>query len=155
MLPVLPAADTRVARTPIKLPTLEDIERLQAAMAPIHSAQPEPEHIFHDGWYERRLLIPAGMLIIGKVHRHVHPVGVLRGRALLVSQFGREEVSGGYFGASLPGVKRIVLALEDTLFFTLHRNEGNTRDLGLIEAEHIIPEPFPVLGRTPDVGVLQ
>ena len=155
MLPSLPAADTHVARAPAKLPTLEQIERLQAAMAPIHCEQPQPEHIFHDGWYERRLLIPAGMLIIGKVHRHVHPVGVIRGRALLISQFGREEVLGGYFGASLPGVKRIVLAIEDTLFFTLHRNEGNTRDLAEIEVEHIIPEPFPVLGRAPDVGVLQ
>lgn len=137
------------------LPTLEQIERLQASMADVHCQQPEPEHRFHDGWYERRLLIPAGMLIVGKVHRHTHPVGVISGRALLISQFAREEVRSGYFGASLPGVKRIVLAIEDTLFFTLHRNESNTRDLGEIEAEHIIPEAFPLLGRKPDTGVLQ
>ena len=154
MLPVLPAA-TRVATAQSNLPTLEEIERLQAAMVPIHCEQPEPQHIFHDGWYERRLLLPAGMLIVGKVHRHVHPVGVIYGRALLLSQFARDEVSTGYFSISLPGVKRIVLAIEDTLFVTLHRNESNTRDLGLIEAEHIIPEPFEVLGRKPDVGVLQ
>lgn len=154
MLPVLPAA-TRVATAQSNLPTLEEIERLQAAMVPIHCEQPEPQHIFHDGWYERRLLLPAGMLIVGKVHRHAHPVGVIYGRALLLSQLARDEVSTGFFSVSAPGVKRIVLAIEDTLFVTLHRNESNTRDLSLIEAEHIIPEPFEVLGRKPDVGVLQ
>jgi hypothetical protein len=136
-------------------PTRAQIERLQSAMAPIHCAQPEPEHIFHPGWYERRLLIPAGMLIIGKVHRHVHPVGVLRGHALLIDQFGRREVRAGFFGASQPGAKRVVYCFEETLFFTLHRNPSNTRDLGEIEAEHIEPEEFELLGRAPDRGVLQ
>jgi hypothetical protein len=151
MLPVLPAADRQVARPSIKLPTLEDIERLQSAMVPISSAQPEPEHIFHDGWYERRLLVPAGMLIVGKTHRHIHPVGVIYGRALLISQFGHEEVCGGYFSASLPGVKRIVLAFEDTLFVTQHRNSSNTRDLAQIEAEHIVPEALICADAAPEV----
>jgi hypothetical protein len=135
------------------LPTRAQIVKLQSAMLPIQCEQPEPEHIFHDGWYERRLLIPAGMLMIGKTHKHAHPVGVIRGRALLLSEFGRDEVSTGYLSSSAPGVKRVVLAIEDTLFFTLHRNPSNTRDLELIEAEHIAPE---ALEYAPNVsGVLQ
>jgi hypothetical protein len=140
MLPVAQAPDALVASVPPRLPTREQIVALQSAMVPIQTPQPEPEHIFHDGWYERRLLVPAGMLIVGKTHRHIHPVGVIRGHAMLISQFGREEVRTGYIGASMPGVKRIVLAFEDTLFVTLHRNESNTRDLEQIEEEHIAPE---------------
>lgn len=125
-------------------PSFEQILKLQRAMLPICSPLPEPEHIFHPGWYERRLLVPAGMLIVGKIHRHRHVVGVIHGHALLLSQYGRNEVRGGFLDVSEPGVKRIVLAFEDTLFVTLHRNEAETRDLALIEAEHIQAESLPL-----------
>jgi hypothetical protein len=123
-----------------QLPTRAMILRLQSEMGGIQTALPEPQHIFHDGWYERRLLVPAGMLIVGKIHRHDHPVGVIYGHALIVSEFGRHEVFTGFVDASPAGVKRIVLAIEDTLFFTLHKNPDNTRELGRIEADHIEPE---------------
>lgn len=152
MLPAVHAADLQVAQAP-RIPTRDEIVRLQSAMVPLQSPQPEPEHIFHDGWYERRLLVPAGMLIVGKTHRHQHIVGVICGHALLISQFKRDEVRGGYIGASEPGVKRIVLAFENTLFVTLHRNPSNTRDLALIEAEHIAPEILFVADQVR--GVLQ
>jgi hypothetical protein len=155
MLPVAQAADTVVARAPAVFPTREHIVRLQSAMVPIQSEQPEPEHIFHDGWYERRLLVPAGMLIVGKTHRHLHTVGVIRGHAMLISEFGRDEVRGGYLSASQPGVKRIVFAFEDTLFVTVHRNRSNTRDLARIEAEHIEPERLVALGDADAQQVLQ
>lgn len=123
-----------------QLPTRAMIQRLQSEMIPLATELPEPEHIFHDGWYERRLLVPAGMLIVGKTHKHAHPVGVIRGRALIVSEFNRQEVGQGFLDVSNAGVKRVVLAIEDTLFFTLHANPSNTRDLAQIEAEHIEPE---------------
>lgn len=134
------------------LPTRAMIQRLQSEMIPLRTEMPQPEHIFHDGWYERRLLVPAGMLIVGKTHRHAHPVGVIHGRALIVSEFGRHEVAQGYLDVSAAGVKRIVLAIEDTLFFTLHANPTNTRDLAQIEADHI--EPEAVAFNSPS-GVLQ
>jgi hypothetical protein len=123
------------------------IQRLQSEMVPLRCDLPEPEHIFHDGWYERRLLVPAGMLIVGKTHRHDHPVGVIYGHALIVSEFGRQEVGAGFLDVSSAGVKRVVLAFEDTLFFTLHANPTNTRDLVAIEAEHIEPEVLPFAPR--------
>lgn len=132
-------------------PTRAQIQRLQSAMAPIRCEQPQPEHIFHPGWYERRLLVPAGMVIVGKIHRHDHPVGVIRGHAVIVSEFGRDEVRTGYWALSRAGVKRVVLAIEDTLFVTLHRNESNTRDLAQIEAEHIEPEEFSLEQRACEV----
>lgn len=128
------------------------IRRLQSEMVPHACALPEPEHIFHDGWYERRLLVPAGMLIVGKTHRNAHPVGVIHGHALIVSEFGHQEVGRGFMDVSAAGVKRIVLAFEDTLFWTLHKNTSNTRDLARIELEHIEPE---ALSFDPRCEVLQ
>lgn len=122
------------------LPTRADLQRLQSAMLPMATALPEPQHIFHPGWYERRLMVPAGMLIIGKIHHHDHILGVISGHALVISAFGRDEVRGGYLGVSQAGVKRAVLAFEDTLFVTLHSNPDDERDLAVIEAQHIEPE---------------
>ncbi len=135
-----------------RLPTRAMIQRLQSEMVPLSSELPEPEHIFHPGWYERRLLVPAGMLIVGKIHRHAHPVGVIFGRAIIVSEFGRQEVGPGFLDVSSAGVKRVVLALEDTLFFTIHANPTDTQDLAQIEADHIEPE---AIGYSAEREVLQ
>jgi hypothetical protein len=122
------------------LPTRADLQRLQSTMLPIASEMPTPQHIFHPGWYERRLLVPTGMLIVGKIHRHDHILGVISGHALVISEFGRDEVRGGYLGLSQAGVKRAVLAFEDTFFVTIHANPDDERDLAVIEAQHIEPE---------------
>lgn len=143
MLATTPQTTGTLCRTAPALPTRAMISRLQSEMAAIAAPLPEPEHIFHDGYYERRLLVPAGMLIVGKIHRHDHLVGVIRGRALVISEFGRDEVRAGWLAQSPAGVKRVVLAIEDTLFVTLHQNPSNTRDLAQIEAEHIEPEALP------------
>lgn len=144
-------AATAAARTP--LPTRAALQRLQSAMLPLATEMPEPQHIFHPGWYERRLTVPAGMLIVGKIHRHAHILGVISGHALVISEFGRDEVRGGYLGLSPAGVKRAVLAIEDTLFVTIHANPTDERDLAVIEFQHIEPE---ILQIQPSVcGVLQ
>lgn len=136
---------------PQRLPTRAMIQRLQSEMVPFATELPQPDHIFHPGWYERRLLVPAGMLIVGKIHKHAHPVGVIYGRALIISEFNHQEVGPGFLDVSSAGVKRVVLAIDDTLFFTIHANPTDTRDLAQIEADHIEPEviecrkPFEVL----------
>lgn len=122
------------------IPTREQILRLQAAMTPHATTMPEPGHLFAPGMYLRTLEIPAGMLIVGKTHKHDHFVMLLKGRALVVSEFGRDEVSAGYVAVSKAGVKRVVVALEDALFVTIHINATDTEDLRVIEAEHIAPD---------------
>jgi mannose-6-phosphate isomerase-like protein (cupin superfamily) len=122
------------------LPTLDQIKRLQAEMIRIQCEQPKPNHFFAPGMYLRELTVPAGMLIVGKIHKHAHFLMVLRGRAEVVSAFGRMFVEAGHISISPPGVKRVVLALEDTQFVTVHVNKDDSQDLAVIEAEHIEPE---------------
>lgn len=122
------------------VPTREQITRLQSAMLPTQIALPEPGHHFAPGLYLRTLLVPAGQVIVGKIHKHAHFLFVLKGRAVVVSEFGRMEVEAGHFSVSPAGVKRVVLAMEDTLFATVHVNKDDGQDLEAIEAEHIEPE---------------
>jgi len=119
------------------VPTREQITLLQEAMLPIQSEQPEPKHFFAPGMYLRELTIPAGMLMVGKIHKHGHFLMVLKGRAEVISEFGRMIVEAGHISVSPPGVKRIVLALEEVQFVTVHLNQTDTEDLVLIESEHI------------------
>ena len=123
-----------------ELPTREKIQRLQEAMLPIQCEQPEPRHFFAPGMYLRELVVPAGMLIVGKIHKHEHFLLVLKGRAEVISEFGRMVVESGHISISPAGVKRVVLALEDTQFVTVHVNKEDSQDLAVIEAEHIETE---------------
>ena len=111
--------------------------RLQAAMLPIECPMPEAVHHFAPGMYGREFSMPAGMAVVGKIQKHGHLMMVLKGRATVVDEFGRYEVSAGFVQASKPGAKRVVYAHEDTTFMTVHLNPADTTDLGLIESEHI------------------
>jgi hypothetical protein len=100
---------------------------------------PHVDH-FAPGLYLREFRMPAYSLVVGKTHLHAHPMLVTKGRALVVSEFGREEVSAGYIAISQPGAKRVVLALEETVFVTVHANPDDCRDLDVIETRTIRPE---------------
>lgn len=124
----------------VPLPTRDKIVALQESMKKIQCEQPEPHHFFAPGMYARELTVPAGMLIVGKIHRHEHFLFVLSGRAEVISEFGRFVVEAGHISVSPAGVKRIVLAMEDTKFVTVHLNKDDSQDLEVIEREHIQPE---------------
>lgn len=121
----------------LPLPTRKDIvwlqEELQKAPAPL----PIPTHFFAPGMYLRELTVPAGMVIVGKIHKHAHFLLVTKGSALVVSEFGRDHVTAGHISVSQPGVKRVVYAFEDTQFVTVHVNKDDLTDIEAIEAEHV------------------
>lgn len=121
-------------------PTREQIVRLQQAMVEKQCPMPEAVHHFAPGMYGREFSMPAGMVVVGKIHKHGHLMMVVKGRATVVDEFGRYEVAAGFVQASRPGAKRVVYAHEDTTFVTVHLNAGDSQDLDLIEAEHIAPE---------------
>ena len=105
-------------------------------------------HHFAPSVYGREMLIPAGGVIVGKIHRHAHLNVVIRGRAKVVTEFGEKIVSGGDVFVSEPGTKRAVYALEDTVWLTVHPNESNTQDLKAIE-EYVIAPDYEALGFDP------
>lgn len=130
------------------------IQNLQNSMLEIRTDMPDPRHLFAPGMYGRELIIPAGMLVVGKIHKHSHLLMVLKGKSVIISQFGREIVEAGHFSVSQPGVKRVVLALEDTVFVTVHHNPENVEDLDVIEQQHIEDENFNLEYHTAIQGFL-
>jgi len=135
---------TRIQSAP-RAPTRERILDLQSDMLPHQCEMPEAIHRFAPGMYMREFNMPAGMLVVGKTHKHAHFMMIMKGRAQIASEFGNEILEEGHISVSQPGVKRVVLALEDTRFITLHVNKEDSEDLAVIEAEHIEPEPMFML----------
>lgn len=133
----------------LPLPTRQQIVELQNAMVPHRCDMPDPKHFFAPGMYLRELTVPAGMLIVGKTHKHAHFLVVTQGLAEIISEFGRTTVGPGHISVSQPGAKRVVLALEDTQFLTVHVNSSDTEDLAIIEAEHIEPEILAIEASQP------
>jgi hypothetical protein len=99
-----------------------------------------PRHSFTKGIYKRELDIPAKMLVVGKRHAQEHIVLITKGSAICFTERGREVVSAGYSFISPAGEKRVVVALEDCTWVTIHRTDS--MDLLKIEEQLVIKEPL-------------
>ena len=100
---------------------------------------PPVSHHFAEGSYAREMFIPAGSMIIGKIHRHSHVNVISKGRIFVATEFGSEVLEAPHTFVSQPGTKRAVYALTDTIWTTIHV-VGDERDLAKIEAIVIAPD---------------
>ena len=95
-------------------------------------------HRFAEGCYVREIFIPKGMALTGKIHKHSHPNFLLRGEVLVYTeQGGVEHLKAPLAMISEPGTKRVVVALADTVWITVHVTSET--DLARIEEEVIAP----------------
>ncbi len=98
------------------------------------------KHSFSDGIYVREITIPAGMVIIGKIHKHDHPNFLLKGEVVVITEEGgKEELKAPCSMISKPGTKRILYAKTELIWTTVHLNPTNTQDLKELEEEIIAP----------------
>ncbi len=90
-------------------------------------------HKFADGVYVREIFIPKGTLLTGKIHRHSHPNFLMKGEVLVITESGGiEHLKAPLSMISPPATKRVVYALQDTVWITVHV-VGEERDLEKIE----------------------
>ena len=96
-------------------------------------------HHFAEGIYGREMFIPAGTVIVGKIHRHSTLNILAQGRIKATSADGsvRELVAPCVF-VSGPGVKKVGYALEDSVWINVHPTR--ITDLAAIEQKFIVPE---------------
>tara|TARA_E500000305_G_scaffold111783_1_gene127524 strand:+ start:7949 stop:8440 length:492 start_codon:yes stop_codon:yes gene_type:complete len=97
------------------------------------------EHSFSDGIYVRKITIPAGMFIVGKIHKHDHPNFLLEGEVTVITEDGMEELKGPLSIISKAGTKRALYAKTKLVWVTVHANPTNTEDLSKLEEEIISP----------------
>lgn len=102
------------------------------------------KHTFADGIYVREMSIPAGHMIVGKIHRHDHLNFISKGRVTVITeQGGVEELTGPCTMISPAGVKRLLFTHEDTVWTVAHVTDKT--DLDEIEAE-VIAASYTAMG---------
>lgn len=99
-------------------------------------------HRFADGVYAREMLLPAGSIIVGKIHRYGHLNILTKGKCIVLTEFGVERLEAPCTFVSKPGTKRVVGTIEDTIWTTLHGvSPDEVDDLEKIE-DRIICKTF-------------
>lgn len=110
---------------------------LQDELAKYPQIDPPLKHHFAEGSYAREMLIPAGSVIIGKIHRHSHVNVISKGRIYVATEFDSEILEAPLTFVSKPGTKRAVYALTDVVWTTIHVTDET--DLAKIEEVVIAP----------------
>lgn len=100
-------------------------------------------HHFCRGLYARELLVPAGYVAVGKVHKEQNLFFLLQGAAMLATPDGPVEISAPFMVVTQPGMKRAVYAHTDCLFMNVHPNPDDEQDLEVLESRYITPEALP------------
>lgn len=119
--------------TPLIMENREKILRLANEI--IKLGQPMPDckvkHIFSEGVYVRQVTMPAGSLIIGRIHTTEHLNEVISGECLIYT--ADEELvlrKEGDIFISKAGSQKVGRCLTDVVFRTIHAtNETNVEKL--------------------------
>jgi hypothetical protein len=121
-----------------KVPSREQIDRLQSEMVKMPQAELVTEHYFSPGMYCRKVIHPAGILVVGKVQKNPHFFMCAKGEIIAWSETGMRRLQAGDVIESQPGTKRIALAVIDSVAITIHKTDKT--DIDEIEAELIEPD---------------
>ena len=124
----------------LQLGRREAILRLQDAIISegrdVGPASCPVKHHFAPGSYGREMTLPAGLVVVGKIHKHAHINVISKGRVqVFTEQEGVLELAAPCTFVSSPGTKRVVHVLEETVWTTVHVTDKT--DLAEIEREVI------------------
>lgn len=93
------------------------------------------KHNFADGMYVREINVPAGSLLVTKIHKVAHPYFMLKGECSIFTEQGPVRIKAPFYGITPAGTKRIIYVHEDCVWVTCHVTEE--QDLQKIENEII------------------
>ena len=122
-----------VTNIQIAVPTLEDIWSLQAAASQFPQIELPTEHYFANGMYCRKITMPKGSLVVGKVHTSLHLFMCVKGACTVWTELESRNFVAGDVAISQPGTKRVLLMLEDTVCITMHKTDKT--DVAELEKE--------------------
>ena len=141
---VVPGSVERVSLgqgSPAKMRAL--ILELEAKMFAMtdHHLTFETTHHFGPGTYMRQLLIPKGTLLTGKIHKTEHLNVLSQGDLSVLTDDGIKRLKASTVVKSMPGIKRVGFAHEDSVWITVHQNPDNETDVAKLE-ERLIVDTF-------------
>jgi hypothetical protein len=105
----------------------EKVERLERILENAPQVECPLRHQFAPGLYAREMIVPAGTIATGAVHKTEH-LTIVVGHCLLTTDEGAEEFVGYHSFVSKPGTKRAIHAIQDTMVTTLHVTQETDLD---------------------------
>ena len=93
------------------------------------------KHTFADSVYIRQMDMAIGTIVVGAIHKHLHVWFLLTGHVTVNTEDTTEDYIAPCYVVSTPGVKRVILANEDSIFVNVHKNPSNTQDVDQLEKE--------------------
>ena len=93
------------------------------------------KHSFADGIYIREMKMEKGSAVIGAIHNHLHVWFLLQGELIVATENSTEEFLAPCYVISKPGSKRVIYAVEDSVFVNIHKNYSNTKNIKELEAD--------------------
>ncbi len=129
-------------RSPAQLQVRGAIDTLQDQMADaIQSGEVEQtivnckednsqaNHYFGEGVYARSLLIPAGSVVIGHIHKQDRVCIIAQGECTFVDEWQKKRVKAPYIGEFKAGSKTAVYAHTDTLWVACLGTDSKDPDI--------------------------
>ena len=93
------------------------------------------KHTFADGIYVRQMNMKKDSIVVGAIHNHLHVWFLLTGHVTIATENTTEDYIAPCYIVSTPGVKRVILANEDSIFVNVHKNPSNTQNIDELEKE--------------------
>ena len=92
-------------------------------------------HFFMDGVYIREMTMYKDTLVIGAIHKHLHMCFLLKGKITVANEEESVDHIAPCFVVSTPGIKRVLYAHEDSVWYNTHKNPSNTESASQLEKE--------------------
>ena len=92
-------------------------------------------HFFMDGVYVREMTMYKDTFVVGAIHKHLHMCFLLEGHLMVANEEDIIEHIAPCFIIAKPGIKRVLYAKENSVWYNTHKNPSNTEDVGQLEKE--------------------
>lgn len=108
------------------------------AIKQLPQVQPVTTHHWDNGVYQRGMIVDAGVVVAGKVHKHAGLLTLVRGKALFFDGDTPRVVVAPWACVGKPGARRVVYSLEPCHWIAFVVTDETDPDK--IEADTVEPE---------------
>ena len=91
------------------------------------------KHTITDGVYVRQMTMKKGSFVLGAVHKRDHVWFLLTGYLVIKNEDGFENYEAPCYMEAKSGAQRAILALEESIFVTIHKNPLDLKDISELE----------------------
>lgn len=90
-------------------------------------------HSFSDGVYIREMSMLKGGIVIGKIHNKSHTWFLMKGKIKVATEDSVVTYSAPTYVNAKAGAKRVIAAIEDSVFVNIHPNPDNIKNTKELE----------------------